>query len=96
MFSIYCHGICHIITYDGFCILYSREFSSAFLMSSSYLSMKHAGAMKRRHDLGPVVIILLKADLKSLLNIEYITGLKLELEYPNHVRILNAVGEIHS
>ena len=58
--------------------------------------MAQDGAIKRIHDFGPVVIIFLNANLNSLLNMEYITGLKLELEYPNHVRILNAVGEIHS
>ena len=65
-------------------------------MSSAYLSMTHDGAIERRQARGPAVKIFLNADRKSLLNIEYITGLKTELEYPSHVRILNAVGGIQS
>ena len=58
--------------------------------------MTQDGAIERRHVLGPAVMIFLNADRKSLLNIEYITGLKTELEYPSHVRILNAVGGMQS
>ena len=82
--------------HDGFCIRYSLEFFSAFLRSSAYLSIIQDGAMARKQVLGPEVIILLNAHLNSLLKIEYITGLKLEFEYPSQVRTLNAVGEMHS
>ena len=54
------------------------------------------GAIARKQDFGPEVIILLNAARNSLLKIEYIIGLKLEFEYPSHVRTLNAVGGIHS
>ena len=52
--------------------------------------------MARKQVLGPEVITFLNAHLNSLLKIEYITGLKLEFEYPSQVRTLNAVGEMHS
>ena len=82
--------------HDGFCIRYSLEFFSAFLRSSAYLSMIQDGAIARKQVLGPVVIIRLNAPLNSLLKMEYIRGLKLELEYPSQVRTLNAVGGMHS
>ena len=54
------------------------------------------GAMARKQELGPVVIIFLNAARNSLLKIEYITGLKHEFDHPSQVKTLNAVGGMQS